>query len=67
MVNAVAPFKTVSVKNNTSEWFHGEIADKIYTRNKLYKRLNLLQKKLYKRLTKLHVDKEIYKEARNTV
>ena len=67
MVNAVAPFKTVGVKNNTSEWFHGEIADKIYTRNKLYKRLNLLQKKLYKRLTKLHVDKEIYKEARNTV
>ena len=24
VVNAVAPFKTVRVKNNTSEWFDGE-------------------------------------------
>ena len=36
VVNAVAPFKTVRVKNNTSEWFDGEIAHKIYTRDKLY-------------------------------
>ena len=58
MVNAVAPFKAVRVKNNTNEWFDGEIADKIYTREKLYKRFNL---------TKLHVDEEIYNEARNIV
>ena len=58
VINAVAPFKTVRVKNNTSEWFDGEIADKIHTRDKLYKRF---------KLTKLHVDEEIYKEARNVV
>ena len=58
LVNAVAPFKTVSVKNNTSEWFDGEIADKVHTRDKLYRRF---------KLTKLHVDEEIYKEARNVV
>ena len=54
---AVAPFKTVKVKNNTSEWFDGEIEDKIHTRGKLYKRF---------KFTKLHVDEEIYKEARNS-
>ena len=32
VVNAVAPFKTVRVKNNTSEWFDGEITEKIHTR-----------------------------------
>ena len=52
-VNAVAPFKTVRVKNKTSE-----IADKIHTRDKLYRRL---------KLAKLNVDDEIYKEARNVV
>ena len=58
VINAVAPFKTVRVKNNTIEWFDGEIADKIHTRDKLYKRFEL---------TKLHADEEIYKEARNVV
>ena len=58
VLHTVAPFKTVRAKNNTSEWFDGEIADKIHTRDKLYKRF---------KLTKLHVDEEIYKEARNVV
>ena len=58
MVNAVALFKTVRVKNNTSEWFDGEIADKIHKRDKLYKRCKLI---------KLNVDEEIYKEVRNVV
>ena len=52
VVNAIVPFMTVRVKKNTNEWFDGEIVDKIYTRGKLYKRF---------KLTKLHVDKEIYK------
>ena len=52
-VNAVAPFKTVRVKNNTSE-----TADKIHTRDKPYRRL---------KLAKLNLDDEIYKEARNIV
>ena len=38
VVNAVVPFNTVRVKNNTGEWFDGEIADKIHTPDKLYKR-----------------------------
>ena len=60
VVHVVAPFKTFRVKNNTSEWFNGEITDKISytTRDKLYKRF---------KLTKLHVDEEIYNEARNVV
>ena len=58
VVNAIVPFMTVRVKKNTNEWFDGEIVDKIHTRGKLYKRF---------KLTKLHVDKEIYKEARNVV
>ena len=58
VINAIAPFKTVRIKNNASEWFDGEIAEKIHTRDKLYKKF---------KSTKLHVDEEIYKEARNTV
>ena len=58
VVNAVALFKTIRVKNNTSEWFDGEIADKIHTRERLCKRF---------KLTKLHADEEIYREARNIV
>ena len=38
VVNVVAPFKTVRVKNNTSERFDGEIADKIHKRDKLHER-----------------------------
>ena len=58
VVNAVVPFKTVSVKNNTSKWFDGKISNKIHTRDKLYKRF---------KLKKLHVDEEIYEEAQNIV
>ena len=58
VVNAVAPFKVFIVKNNTNEWFDWEIADKIHTCDKLDKRF---------KLTKLHVDEEIHKEALNIV
>ena len=57
MVNAVAPFKTVKVKNNRSEWFDGEIED-TYARDKPSRRF---------KLTKLHVDKKMYKEAQNVI
>ena len=43
VVNAIAPFKVVKVKNNTSEWFDGKIADKIHMREKLYKRFELIK------------------------
>ena len=57
-VYATAPFKTVRIKNKASECFDGEIAGKIHLGDKLHKKF---------KSTKLHVDKEIYKERRNTV
>ena len=41
VVNAIAPFRTVRIKSKTSEYFDGEIADKIQTRDRLYKRFKL--------------------------
>ena len=58
VINAIAPFKTVRVKNNKSEWSDGKITDKIHVRDKLYKRF---------KLTKLHVDEEIYKVVQNLI
>ena len=58
VINVVAPIKTVRIKNNTREWFDGEIGEEIYKRDKLHKKF---------KLTKLHVDEDLYKEARNAV
>ena len=38
VIDSITPFKTFIVKNNTIEWFDGEIAEKIHTQGKLYKR-----------------------------
>ena len=38
VIDSIAPFKTFIVKTNTIEWVDGEIAEKIHTRDKLYKR-----------------------------
>ena len=35
-MNVIAPFKTVRIKNNASEWFDGKIAEKIFTQDKLH-------------------------------
>ena len=48
----------VRIKNNTREWFDGETGEEIYKRDKLHKKF---------KLTKLHVDEDLYKEARNAV
>ena len=58
VINVIAPFKTFKIKNNPNQWFDGEIAQKIHTRDKLYKKF---------KSTNLLVDEEIYKRARNTV
>ena len=58
VMNTAVPFKTVRIKNNAGEWFDGEIAERIHTRDKLYKKF---------KSAKLHVDEEICKETRNTV
>ena len=38
VINAIAPFKTVRIKNSSTEWFDGETAEKIHTRDKLNKK-----------------------------
>ena len=38
VVNKVTPSKTTRVKNNTNEWFDGEIAEKIAARDKLFRK-----------------------------
>ena len=58
VINVVAPINIVRVKNNTREWFDGETGEEIYKRDKLHKKF---------KLTKLHVDEDLYKEARNAV
>ena len=58
LINVVDPVKTVRIKTNTREWFDGEIAEEIHKRYKLYKKF---------KLTKLHVDQDLYREARNAV
>ena len=37
VINAIAPLKTVRIKNNASEWFERETAEKTHTRDKLKK------------------------------
>ena len=54
VINNLAPYKTIRVKNQSNEWFDGELAD----RDKLFKKF---------KKSKLHIDELIYKEAKNTV
>ena len=44
-MNAIAAFKSVKIKNNASEWFDGETAEKIHTRDKMYKKYKSIKKK----------------------
>ena len=55
VVDKIAPFKVLRVKNNTQEWFDSEVAETIDLRDKCLKHF---------KSTKLHVDKELYKEAK---
>ena len=56
LVNQIAPIKSFRVKGYTEDWFDGEIMDCIRDRDKLLRK--------YKK-TKLAIDYEIYKKARN--
>ena len=57
VVNEIAPSKEIRIKNNTQEWFDGEIAELI-----------MLVKKLLKfKKSKLHIDEEKYKEIKYQV
>ena len=37
-LNKIAPLKTVTIKNRSSEWFDREIAEKLILRDKLFKK-----------------------------
>ena len=58
IINNIAPLKKKKVKNNSQDWFDGEVAEKIAIRDKLFKKF---------KKSKLHVDKDLYREARNNV
>ena len=38
VVNKVVPTKTIRIKNNTNEWLDGDIAEKITTWDKLFRK-----------------------------
>ena len=58
LLNNIAPLKTARIKNTSSEWFDREIAEKLSIRDKLFKKF---------KSSRLNIDWEIYKEARNEV
>ena len=56
VVNNIAPLKTARIKNKSNEWFDSEIAEKLSIRDQLFKK---------SKSSRLNIDWEIYKEARN--
>ena len=55
VIDRVAPIKGKRVRQNSQEWFDGEIADEIKNHDKLFKKF---------KKSKLHIDKDIYNAAR---
>ena len=49
VVNKIAPFKNLRIKNNTQDWFKDEVAKAIKLREKRLKKV---------KSTKLHIDKD---------
>ena len=39
VINNLAPYKTIRVKNQSNKWFDGELAEQISNRDKLFKKL----------------------------
>ena len=58
VINNLALYKTTRVKNQSNEWFDGELAEQISNRDKLFKKF---------KKSKLHIVELMYKEAKNTV
>ena len=57
VINNLAHYKTIRVKNQSNEWFDGELAEQISNRDKLFKKF---------KKSKLHINELIYKEAKNS-
>ena len=49
------PCKTKRVKRYTQNWFDGEVLEKLRSKDKLFKAF---------KKTRLHIDKELYKKAK---
>ena len=58
VVNEIAPSKEITIKNNTQEWFHTEIAELIHAHEKLFLKV---------KKSKLHIDEENYKKVKYQV
>ena len=58
VVDKVAPFKDLRIKNNTQDWFDEEITEAIKIREKRLKQLES---------TRLQIHEELYKEAKYSV
>ena len=56
VIDKVAPLKERRVKQNSQEWFDGEIADEIKNRDKLFRKF---------KKSKLQIDKDNYNAARH--
>ena len=55
VVDKIASFKDLRIKNNTQDWFDDEVAKAIKLREKRLKQF---------KSTKLHIDEDLYKEAK---
>ena len=53
VVDKIAPFKDLRIKNNIQDWFDGEVAEAIK-----------LGKNAFFKSTKLHIDEELHKESK---
>ena len=58
LIDKLAPIKEMRVKQNSQEWFDGEIANEIKNCDKLFKKF---------KKSKLHIAKDIYNAARYKV
>ena len=55
VIDKIAPYKSKRVKGNTQKWSDGEVLEKLNLRNKLFKKF---------KKSRLHIDKELYKNSK---
>ena len=58
VINKIAPFKEIRIKNYSRDWFDGKILDKIILRNKCLKKF---------KVSRLNIDEQLYREAKINV
>ena len=58
VINKIAPFKEIRIKNYSNDWFDGEILDEIILRDKRLKKF---------KASRLNIDEQLYKEAKINV